>query len=69
MVAWKVAIAAPTLVVRGVDSDLLTEATAAEMALRGPRAERLDVPGAGHAPTLNGAAEIAAVRAFLDAGS
>jgi pimeloyl-ACP methyl ester carboxylesterase len=45
-------ITAPTLLLRGAESDLLTPEVAQAMQLRGPRAQRLDLPGVGHAPTL-----------------
>ncbi len=59
------AITAPTLLIRGANSDVLPERVAAEMLTRGPR-PRLEVrPGCGHAPTLASAAEIALLRDFL----
>ncbi|CAG0967000.1 2-(acetamidomethylene)succinate hydrolase [Burkholderiales bacterium] len=60
------AIRAPTLVLRGGDSDLLGAATAAEMTRRGPRADLVTLPGVGHAPTLVPDAQIEIVRAFLE---
>ena len=64
---WAVfdAITAPTLVLRGAQSDLLSRATAAEMAQRGPRAQCIEFEGVGHAPTLVAADQIAAVTSFL----
>ncbi|MGJ7579180.1 alpha/beta fold hydrolase [Variovorax sp. RHLX14] len=59
------AITAPTLLVRGADSDLLTPATATAMTQRGPRAQRIDFEGVGHAPTFVAAAQSAAVVSFL----
>lgn len=58
-------IRCPTLVIRGENSDLLSRATLAEMAARGPRAKTIEIPGVGHAPTLMLANEIAIVREFL----
>ncbi|MCC6194662.1 MAG: alpha/beta hydrolase [Burkholderiales bacterium] len=51
---WPVwdAIRCPTLVLRGARSDLLSPATAAQMAQRGPRPPVVEVPGVGHAPML-----------------
>ena len=46
------AIRCPTLVLRGALSDLLSPATAAQMAQRGPRPQVVEVPGVGHAPML-----------------
>jgi pimeloyl-ACP methyl ester carboxylesterase len=62
------AIRAPTLVLRGESSDLLSAATAAEMTRRGPHAELVTLPGVGHAPTLVPAAQIELVRSFLERG-
>lgn len=59
------AITAPTLLVRGAESDLLTPATATAMTERGPRAQRIDFEGVGHAPTFVAAAQSAAVVSFL----
>ena len=42
----------PVLIVRGGLSDLLSEATMAEMLTRLPEAEAITIPGVGHAPTL-----------------
>lgn len=58
-------ITCPTLVLRGAQSDLLLAETAAEMSRRGPRAEVVEVPGAGHAPALQSDDQIAAIRGFL----
>ncbi|MBL8702525.1 MAG: alpha/beta hydrolase [Alphaproteobacteria bacterium] len=60
-------IAAPTLVLRGAESDLLLAETAAEMTTRGPRATVVDVPGCGHAPALMDASQIEPIVGFLDA--
>ncbi|MGE0099647.1 MAG: alpha/beta fold hydrolase [Hydrogenophaga sp.] len=59
------AITARTLLLRGELSDLLTQATANEMARRGPRAECVAFEGVGHAPTLMAPDQVAAVRSFL----
>jgi pimeloyl-ACP methyl ester carboxylesterase len=59
----------PTLVVRGAESDLLQPETAAAMTRRGPKAALYEVPGAGHAPALMAAGQIAAVAGFLAAGT
>ena len=67
---WQIydAIACPTLLVRGAESDLLLPETAAQMGSRGPKAALVEVPGVGHAPTLMDAAQIAPVRDFLLGG-
>lgn len=59
------AIQAPTLLLRGADSDLLSPATARQMAARGPRARVCTFAGVGHAPTLVAPAQTAAVCNFL----
>ena len=61
------AITAPTLLLRGAESDLLTQDPARAMAERGPRAQCVEFAGVGHAPTLVAADQIAAVRDFLAA--
>lgn len=59
------AVACPTLVVRGGESDLLLAETAAEMTRRGPKARIHEMPGIGHAPTLMFEHEIAPIVEFL----
>ena len=43
----------PALLVRGALSDILSDATARDMARRDPDMELVTVPGVGHAPTLD----------------
>jgi pimeloyl-ACP methyl ester carboxylesterase len=62
------AIACPTLLLHGAQSDLLTSATAAEMASRGPRPRVIEFPQVGHAPTLLPPEQVEPVVAFLRAG-
>lgn len=66
-VLWQLydAITAPTLLLRGAQSDLLSRETALAMTQRGPRARLVEFPGVGHAPTLVADDQVAAVRAFL----
>lgn len=59
------AITAPTLLVRGAQSDLITPGTARRMTQRGPRATLVEFDGVGHAPTFVDPAQSAAVTAFL----
>jgi pimeloyl-ACP methyl ester carboxylesterase len=59
------AIQCPTLLVRGQLSDLLSAETAQEMTLRGPRAQLVELPGIGHAPTFVHADQIELVEQFL----
>jgi hypothetical protein len=54
--------------VRGAESDILSAATAAEMASRQPRLTRVEVPGVGHAPTLAEPAAMVALEAFYVGG-
>ncbi len=59
------AITCPVLLVRGSESDLLTTDTAYQMTQRGPRAELVELPGIGHAPTFMHADQIAIARRYL----
>ena len=59
------ALRCPTLLLRGANSDLLTRETAAQMAVRGPKAKLAEFPGVGHAPTLMHEDQIRIVREFL----
>ena len=65
---WAVwdAIRCPTLVLRGVESDLLSAQAAAAMRARGPKPQFVEFAGVGHAPMLLSAEQIAPVVAFLD---
>ena len=58
-------ISARTLLLRGAQSDLLSPATAAEMATRGPKAQLVEFAGIGHAPTLIAADQVDCVTRFL----
>ncbi|MBV5298926.1 MAG: alpha/beta hydrolase, partial [Rhodoferax sp.] len=58
-------IQADTLLVRGVDSDLLSAATAQAMTQRGPKARLIEFAGVGHAPTFVAADQVHAVLSFL----
>jgi pimeloyl-ACP methyl ester carboxylesterase len=62
------AISCPTLVLRGVESDLLSAATASAMHSRGPKPDVIEIPGVGHAPMLLSQDQMAPVVAFLDQG-
>lgn len=59
------AIEAPTLVLRGEDSDLLLPNVAKAMAARGPKAKIVEFKGCGHAPALNVESQIKVVLEFL----
>lgn len=58
-------IQASTLLVRGVESDLLSISTALAMTQRGPRARLLEFAGVGHAPTFVAPDQVQAVVSFL----
>ncbi|MDY0308573.1 MAG: alpha/beta hydrolase [Castellaniella sp.] len=55
----------PSLILRGAQSDILTQDAARRMTERNPRARLVEFDGVGHAPTLRTDAQIAAVRDFL----
>lgn len=55
----------PVLTVRGMESDVLLPATAAEMTRRGPRTRLIELAGVGHAPALMAADQVEAVCDFL----
>ncbi|MGZ8288589.1 MAG: alpha/beta fold hydrolase [Telluria sp.] len=59
------AIRCPVLLVRGADSDLLSHETAQEMTQRGPKAQLVEIPGVGHAPTFLHEDQIAIAKQFL----
>lgn len=59
------AVRAPVLVLRGAESDLLLPETAAAMCTRGPDTTLIEIPGAGHAPSLMQPKEIALIHNFL----
>ena len=58
-------IRVPTLLVRGAESDLLSERTAQAMTQRGPRARLIEFPGIGHAPTFVPPHQVEPVVSFL----
>lgn len=66
-ILWKAyeSLDCPVLILRGGDSDLLTESTAQEMLARNARARLITIPSVGHAPTLMTDAQIAPVADFL----
>lgn len=67
MELWPVydAIRCPTLLLRGELSDLLMPETADAMTRRGPKAQRVEVAGVGHAPALMAEDQIATIEKFL----
>lgn len=58
-------IQAPTLLLRGAQSDILGAGTASAMTQRGPRATLIEFEDVGHAPMLVADDQVAAVRDFL----
>ncbi|MCJ2187760.1 alpha/beta fold hydrolase [Novosphingobium beihaiensis] len=63
--AWEALAGRPVLILRGALSDLLSEATLAEMARRVPGAEMITLPACGHAPTLDEPESVAAIERLL----
>ena len=59
------AIRCPILLLRGENSDLLSPETAEEMTRRGPRAQLLELPNVGHAPTLLVPSQLKPISDFL----
>jgi pimeloyl-ACP methyl ester carboxylesterase len=59
------ALRSETLLLRGAQSDLLSRATADEMARRGPKPRIVEFEGVGHAPTLIAPDQVEAVASFL----
>jgi pimeloyl-ACP methyl ester carboxylesterase len=55
----------PLMVLRGANSDLLSEATVAAMIARRPAIEAVTVPDQGHAPILNGAELLNRIGSFV----
>ncbi|MCW5600271.1 alpha/beta hydrolase [Nitrosomonas sp.] len=55
----------PTLVIRGLESDVLMDDTSEAMKIRGPKANIIDLPNVGHAPMLINREQIAIVKNFL----
>lgn len=68
--AWllfrKLARGRPTLLIRGATSDIVSRDIARRMKRHAPGLELAEVPGVGHAPTLDEPAAIAAINGFLD---
>lgn len=62
--SWN-AIDAEIMILRGTDSDILSQPTFEEMQARQPAAETLEID-CGHAPALNVPEQIDPIRAFLD---
>jgi len=64
---WPVwdAVACPTLVLRGKESDLLLASTVRRMQIGGPRVDLVEFPDVGHAPWLMSEEQIAPVRDFI----
>jgi pimeloyl-ACP methyl ester carboxylesterase len=60
-------IPCPTLVIWGMESDVLSETQARRMVEVTPRGELVAVPGVGHAPTLMEPVAMAALERFLGA--
>ncbi len=66
---WRTLERVPILVLRGALSDVLSEATLARMQREKPDLQALTIADRGHAPLLDEPASLAAIDAFLAAGS
>ena len=62
---WAPLASVPTLIIRGASSDILSEATLAEMRRRKPNTVAVTVPSRGHAPALDEPEALAAIREFV----
>lgn len=62
---WENMSAIPTLLIRGMESDILSTETAARMQATHPRMTLCEVPEAGHVPTLDEPAALRAIDDFL----
>jgi pimeloyl-ACP methyl ester carboxylesterase len=58
-------IRAPTLILRGAESEVLPRDIAREMLGRGPKAKLVEFPGVGHAPALMASDQIRTIENFL----
>ncbi|HKN01924.1 MAG TPA: alpha/beta hydrolase [Candidatus Binataceae bacterium] len=61
-------ISCPILVVRGAESDILSELTAGQMRTTHTDVTVVEVPGVGHAPSLTEPEPLAAIKQFLQIG-
>lgn len=61
--AWR-GLSCPLLLLRGAESDVMARETAEAMARLQPRLLRVEVPGVGHAPTLQEPEAVAALERF-----
>ena len=59
-------IECPVLVIRGEESDFLTESTAQRMATTGPKAEVITIPNIGHHPSLQSEEQMTMITDWLD---
>ncbi|HAX91175.1 MAG TPA: alpha/beta hydrolase [Rhodospirillaceae bacterium] len=59
-------ITCPTLLIRGAHSDVLPREIAQEMTQRGPRAQLVEIEGAGHAPALMSDEQTNLIAKFLE---
>jgi pimeloyl-ACP methyl ester carboxylesterase len=69
LIAWfafrRLTRTAPTLLIRGEQSDIVSAAIAARMQRKAPNLQVTTVAGVGHAPTLAEPEAMSAIRAFL----
>lgn len=62
-------LSVPTLVVRGTESDVLSEETASQMKIRGARARIIEFSGIGHSPMLLDEQQIHTIGDFICSSS
>jgi pimeloyl-ACP methyl ester carboxylesterase len=58
-------IRCPVLLLRGAESDVLTEDVVERMLKRGPKTDFVEFPGVGHAPALRDAKQIDVIKQWL----
>ena len=58
-------IRCPVLLLRGAESDVLSQDTVERMLKRGPKTELVEFPGVGHAPALRDAKQIDVIKRWL----
>lgn len=63
---FEAAATKPIALIRGANSDLLSQATADEMAKRAPDMIHTNVPGRGHVPFLDEPESLGVIQAWLD---
>ncbi|MEQ1790610.1 MAG: alpha/beta hydrolase [Rickettsiales bacterium] len=63
---WEAIKAVPTMLIHGMDSDILTHQTAIQMEQSHPDFSLLEIENVGHAPALMDSVQIAAIKRWID---